>query len=470
MRLEESEDVEEVAELHARYFSGFAEIVDRELMGEQQTTWLTRVEMERHNLRKALQWFDESGQEADVLRTAGALRWFWVIRRDVSEAARWLEKGIVAVDDADPMPVARALNGLGLISLIRLDFARAEKCFQESAELYESAGDVAGVARQHYHLAVTAWLRDDYATAVETAERALSMTREVGDHWAEAWDLAVWGTMARLHGDLETAATLMGDSHRVLSEHGGTLDVGWSHLRLAAIARDEGNYQRAASQYRAGRDLLAASGDVLGVAHADAGLGAISWLNGELEDAVDLYLGVLQGFGMFEEASNNLFELKTMIQGNPSTEELRRVVEVNRGRATRVEGAMGAKAAMAEYLYHMGKTAHRRMELDRAHRAITESLRLSIDGEDERGVAIALAALAVIAQQQDDPGTASRLFGLAEAVAANGEMAGWPPPDETGYHDFLDQLKREYEAFERERSLGAEMTPADALATAPITP
>jgi tetratricopeptide (TPR) repeat protein len=265
--------------------------------------------------------------------------------------------------------------------------------------------------------------------------------------------------MARLTGDVTGALDWMGQSHQVLSEHGGTLDLGWSHLRLAAIARDQGNYQVAANHYRAGRDLLDASGDVLGVAHADAGLGALTWLAGEHEQAVDLFLGVLQGFGLFEEASNNLFEMKTMIQGNPTTERLRQVVEDNRSRAKHVEGAKGAKAAMAEYLYHMGKTAHRQMDLDRAKRALAESLRLCQDAEDMRGLSIAVAALAVISHQQEDPTTATRLFGLAERLVAEHEVSPWPPPDEPEYLSRCESLAKEFDDFEQEMAQGAAYEP-----------
>ena len=55
----------------------------------------------------------------------------------------------------------------------------------------------------------------------------------------------------------------------------------------------------------------------------------------------------------------------------------------------------GAKAALGEYLYHMGKTAHRQGQFERAETALVESLILCDSAEDMRGVAIAVAALAV---------------------------------------------------------------------------
>ena len=131
------------------------------------------------------------------------------------------------------------------------------------------------------------------------------------------------------------------------------------------------------------------------MAHADAGLGAMAWLAGDHDYALELFKSVLEGFSIYEEPANNLFEMKTMIQSNPTTAELQRVVEQNRDRATVVNEKAGAKAALGEYLYHMGKTAHRQGQFEQAETALVESLVLCDSAEDMRGVAIAVAALAV---------------------------------------------------------------------------
>jgi predicted ATPase/tetratricopeptide (TPR) repeat protein len=463
MRLEESEGVDEVAQLHADYFAEFAESAEPGLLGDDQTTWITRVEQERHNIGKALEWLDDSGLGDEVLRVAGALRWFWVIRRDISDGSRWLEKGVVATEGVNRRTLARAVNGVGLFALMKLDFARAEQCFREAQEDYGAIGDDAGVARQQYHLAVAAWLQDDYQGAEELADKALEMTRAAGDHWAEGWTLAVRGTMARLSGALTEASDWMDRSHLVFSEFGGILDLGWSHLRLGAIARDGGRYPEAMSQYQAGRDLLSASGDRLGVAHADAALGALSWLAGEHEQAIELYREVLQGFSLIEEASNNLFEMKTMIQGNPSLEILRQVVQSNRERAVLVENDRGAKAAMAEHIYHLGKTAHGQRDTKRAWQAVVESLRLAIDTDDKRGIAIALATLAIISREEEDLTSAAQLFGLAERIVSDNDVPHWPPREEPEYREHLDRLAAEFDGFTQETETGSRMSPAEIL-------
>jgi tetratricopeptide (TPR) repeat protein len=340
--------------------------------------------------------------------------------------------------------LARALNGAGLLASRRLAFDEAEAHLTEALEIYRELGDRQGEARQAYQLMATAWLRDDLEAANRMAPDVEKLTREAGDSWMHAWTLAVWGTMARLQGDLALAREKMTESHRIFVEHSGVLDVGWSALRLGALARDDGDYNEASNRYREGRDLLAIAGDSLGLAHADAGLGAMAWLAGDRDYALELFKSVLEGFSLYEEAANNLFEMKTMIQSNPTTDELQRVVEQNRDRATSPDEKAGAAAALGEYLYHMGKTAFRHGQLPRARTALLESLILCNMAEDMRGVAIAVAGLAVCAHAEGDDMLAARLFGLADWVASEHRVAIWPPPEE---HDYASQVSATQEAL-----------------------
>jgi tetratricopeptide (TPR) repeat protein len=364
---------------------------------------------------------------------AGALRWFWVIKREVSDGSKWLERTLAHREGVEPAIVARALNGAGLLASRRLAFDEAQVALTEAMDIYRSLGDKQGEARQAYQLMATAWLRDDLDEARRLAPVAERLTKEGGDSWMLAWTLAVWGTMARLQGDLKEARSKMMESHQMFLDHAGLLDIGWSALRLGALARDEGDYNEATSRYTEGRDLLVIAGDSLGLAHADAGLGAMAWLAGDHDYALELYRSALEGFTLYEEAANNLFELKTMIQSNPTTDELQRVVEQNRSRAQHTEDRAGPRAALGEYLYHMGKTAFRHGQVERAQTALHESLVLCRGARDMRGVAIAVAGLAVCAHAQGRDEVAARLFGLADWVASENRVMVWPPPEERDY-------------------------------------
>ncbi len=444
MRLDEGEEIDALRYSHASFFLAMAEEGDKEILGTEQNIWADRLERDRHNLRAALDWLHTSGSHQDALAMAGALRWFWVIKREVTDGSVWLERTLAHRDGVDPAVVARALNGAGLLASRRLAFDQAHVLLTEALDLYRELGDRHSEARQVYQLMALAWLRDDIVEAKRLAPEAESIDREVGDGWMLAWTLAVWGTIDRLEGDLQSARRRMTESHQVFLESAGVLDIGWSALRLGALARDEGNYPEATNRYTEGRGLLVIAGDTLGLAHADAGLGALAWLAGDHDYAIELYRSVLEEFSLHEEAANNLFELKTMIQSNPTTAELQKVVEENRQRATWEDPKAGPRAALGEYLYHMGKTAFRHDQLERAEEALVESLKLCDAARDMRGVGIAIAALAVCSHSRSRDDVAARLFGLADLVASNHRVATWPPPEE---HDYADQVEETRESL-----------------------
>lgn len=444
MRLGEGTGLTALRDSHAEFFLAMAEAGDQNIHDLEQNVWADRLERDRYNLRAALEWLHESGQAERAMAMAGALRWFWVTKREVSDGTEWLERTLAHRDGVDRSILARALNGAGLLAGRRLAFDEAQSYLTEALEIYRELGDRPGEARQAYQLMTTHWLRDDLEAANRLAPEVEQLTRESGDSWMHAWALAVWGTMARLQGDLETAREKMTKSHRIFLDHSGVLDVGWSALRLGALARDEGDYTEANNRYREGRDLLAIAGDSLGLAHADAGLGAMAWLAGDHDYALELFKSALEGFSLYEEAANNLFEMKTMIQSNPTTGELQRVVELNRDRAGSTDEESGAASALGEYLYHMGKTAFRHGQMKRARAALVESLILSDRAQDMRGVAIAVAGLAVCAHSDGEEAIAARLFGLADWVASEHRVAVWPPPEE---HDYAAQVGATQEAL-----------------------
>jgi predicted ATPase/class 3 adenylate cyclase len=444
MRLDEGTELTALRDRHAEFFLAMAEAGDRHIHDLEQNVWADRLERDRYNLRAALEWLHESGQAERAIAMAGALRWYWVIKREVSDGTEWLERTLAHREGVDQSIVARALNGAGLLAGRRLAFDEARAYLTEALEIYRELGDLPGEARQAYQLMTTHWLRDDLEEATRLAPEVEKLTRESGDEWMHAWSLAVWGTMARLQGDLASAREKMTESHQLFLDHSGVLDVGWSALRMGALARDEGDYVEASHRYREGRDLLSVAGDSLGLAHADAGLGAMAWLAGDHDYALELFKSALEGFSLYEEAANNLFEMKTMIQSNPTTGELERVVELNRDRAGSPDERAGAATALGEYIYHVGKTAFRHGQLKRARAALTESLILCDMAQDMRGVAMAVAGLAVCAHAEGQEPVAARLFGLADWVASEHKVGVWPPPEE---HDYASQVGATQEAL-----------------------
>jgi tetratricopeptide (TPR) repeat protein len=407
---------------------------------------VTALELERYNLRAALRWARVHDTETS-LRMVAALRWFWVIQRDVTEGSGWLRSALSDRGGAPPEVVAGALNGVGLLAFRALDITTARRAIEEAGRYYQQLGDAEGLARQTYHLGILAWFEDDPVTADELLHEAADVAEESGDSWYLGWALAIRGTIARTHDDFEAAGSLLRRSDELIKEVGGSIDRGWSSLRLGALARDVGDYPVATRHFSEGRVLLSESDDVIGIAHADAGLAAIAWLKGSRERALDLFVNVLEAFATGDEEANNLFELKMMIQGDPTAADLQQVAQWNKERAE-FEGDLGVKAALAEYLYHLGKTAFRQGHLNRSRSAHLESLSLCREARDYRGAAGSLIALGCVLAAQDHHREALLLYSAAAAVADADDLDPWPPHDEPDYSDHVEVSKATLETAE----------------------
>ncbi len=440
LRLGETEDPADVRQRHGAFFLQLAEEADGELCGPEQAVWFDRLETDRHNLLAALGWLHESHDTEAALRLAGAMRWFWIMRRNVREGAGWLKRVLSDRADAPPDVTARVLSGVGVLAVRRLDFARASEALEEALLLYRQIGDTAGVAQQIYHLAMLAWLQDDLEKADALATEAQDLNQHGEDPWGLALTLGLRGTQARIQGDYETAEAFIVASHEQFLQTGGSLDLGWSFLRLGALARDEGYYKRATSRFQEGRILLAEARDAIGLAHADAGLGAMAWIRGDRARALTLYESALKSFSRTEEVVDHLGAMKIVIQGNPSISEMRQVAQWNKERAAMAKPA-GQKAALAEYLYHLGKNAYRQGQSERAGFALVESLALCRDAEDYRGATIALIALGRVCGTDGDWVRATILFSVANTVAEADPFTPWPPLDEPQYHEHVDQAR-----------------------------
>ena len=461
LRLKELEQTGDVRDRHAAFYLRFAEQANAELLGPDQVKAAQRLEQDRYNVLGALAWMLESGDTEGALRLAGAIQWFWVIRREVTEGAEWLEKVLAQRAGASDEAVVRALNGAGLLAQRRVDFAHAEAAFREGLELTRRSGDAIGVARQTYYLAVNAWFQDQEEEADRLAAEAYTLSDPHADPWTVAWTLAVRGTIARCRGDHQPAERYLTESHTLFLRL-GALDRGWSYLRMGALERDKGNYRQSAANYQAGRVMLADVNDPIGLAHADAGLSAIAWLEGDHERALALFESALDGFAKTEEATDSLFELKTMIQGNPTVEELQQVARWNKERAA-MSGRDGARAALAEYLYHLGKTAQGRGELGRARTALTESLTLCHEAGDHRGMAIAAIRLGCIEADAGDHQRAAVFYGGAQTIGEADDLISWPPFDQRDYEDAVAVARSlpDVDTVQNELARGKAMTPAE---------
>jgi predicted ATPase/class 3 adenylate cyclase/DNA-binding CsgD family transcriptional regulator len=235
--LASSGEEETIRKAHAMYHLALAEKAEPELVGPQQAEWLNRLEREHDNLRAALQWLVERGEDRNnlelALRLGTSLRNFWVIRGPSSEGRDFLEQALAASEGVAASVRAKALFVAANLAFIQSDYDRAEGWCQQSLTLFRELEDRSGIA---YALYLLAWLgRGDINVDIALVEEALVLFKEIGEREFVAWSFYTLAYLDSLRGEYARAFTLMEESLARHKEIGNKRGIAFSLIYLAQI-------------------------------------------------------------------------------------------------------------------------------------------------------------------------------------------------------------------------------------------
>jgi predicted ATPase/DNA-binding SARP family transcriptional activator/DNA-binding NarL/FixJ family response regulator len=226
-RLEESEEAEAIQRRHAEFFLALAEEAEPEVEGPQQAARLERLEAEHDNLRAALSWSLERGEEAELgLRVAGALGQFWYLRGYLGEGRRWLEEALAKSSPASTAARANALHRLSFLAYLQGDLDRAQEASEEGLKLegveqfWNIADRRSAAAGLRLMLGIVASVRGDSERAIQLYEESLALSRKVGDKRGIADNLLLLGIEMRSWGNFEKARDLLEEGMVVAREVG----------------------------------------------------------------------------------------------------------------------------------------------------------------------------------------------------------------------------------------------------------
>lgn len=221
-RLELTGEAAGVRGRHAAWFLGLAQRAERYIWSEHQAAWLERVERAHDNVRVALNWCLDGGDEETGVLLAAAMHRFWFARGYIREGRRWSEiaaskqrvsararalalrnlaffltyqgEGAQAVALAErAVALARSVDEPPLMAWILLglaqatdaveDFDRSERLYGDLLDIARQAGDETMAARALGQIGNTLRIRGDNARARAVLEEALSLARPTQDKW-----------------------------------------------------------------------------------------------------------------------------------------------------------------------------------------------------------------------------------------------------------------------------------------------
>jgi predicted ATPase/DNA-binding SARP family transcriptional activator len=234
-KLAEAEETTTLGDRHLAHFLDLAEQAAGELRGPNQREWLDRLDRELDNLRAALAWARERGEEDLGLRLASALGRFWEMRSHVSEG-RTLLAAALAASASPARPRAAALHAAGRLAYYQGDVEQAETLDEEALALWRQLGDSAGIAASLNSLGTLANREGDAARAVDLHEEALALWRELGDRAGIAVSVINLGGMAYWQGDAARALALHEEALAMRRELGDRHGIVLALINLGAVA------------------------------------------------------------------------------------------------------------------------------------------------------------------------------------------------------------------------------------------
>ncbi len=280
-KLRESAEAPLVRRRHAEHYLDLATTAEPELVGVDQGKWLQRLRTEFPNLRAALAWSLERGDDERErgrigLRLAAALgERFWSVE-GFEEGKRWLGTALQRDPEGNPGARAKVLANLGFILLFQQDYARAIGTLEHAVALQEELGDASGAAvalgnlgyavlHGGYHERVPAFVREGEAM----------MAGDLDDH-ARAFLRIVLACAAIEEGDLESAAAQLEDSLALCRELGDLRDASMALFILGSVELTRNDLERAAALLQEGAGITRRLGDVVGVFYFSLGLARLA--------------------------------------------------------------------------------------------------------------------------------------------------------------------------------------------------
>jgi non-specific serine/threonine protein kinase len=300
-----SGEEETIRDTHAAWCLALAQEAGPQVTGAEQARWLDRLHQEHDNLRAALAWSLQRGDEATNLALVGALWMFWHIHGHVAEGRRWLDQALSLGTDVPSLARIQALLGAGRLSHDHGDTVRASSCFDRSLALSRELGDVRGTAFSLFGLGMIAAGRGDYDTAMGLQEEARRLFASLADLPSMA--LATYHLAVAAYGqaDLARADALCEEALRPARAADDAFTIAATLYHLGLVAGDRGDVARGAAALTEGLPLVTASGNLPGIARCLANVAVLATGRRRWQDAARLLGAVatlqeMLGYGFHE--------------------------------------------------------------------------------------------------------------------------------------------------------------------------
>ena len=289
-RLNAKGELERLRDWHTWYYLGVVEAAEQGLRGHEQLLWLARLEVDRDNIRSALEWSHIRAKEGVMIRPL----------------AFFEGEGPTSAERHEEMLSSMPGPGVGLPAIVLcLRLAAALRPYWEwqgyltegrswlgaalAVPIAEWAGETALVARATAlsEAARLVCLQNEQARSVELAEESIALWRQLDNPSGLATALLHRGWAAHALGEYELTKSLYLEGMELLTPAGDTWLRAQLLCYLAAVAGFTSDFEQMRSYYRQGMELFEQVGDTIAVADFLKDQGGITILEGKYTEAID---------------------------------------------------------------------------------------------------------------------------------------------------------------------------------------
>ena len=258
-----SDDAELARRRHEDYFAALALQAEPEILGAAQKEWLDRLDVERDNLRAALQAAGEDGRTELALGMGAALWRFWLQRGHLAEGREILTELLDRADSGGRTGTrARALAALGGVIYWQGDFEAAGSAYTEALEIERTLDDPSGLADALYNEGWVATLAGDNETAGADYEESRAIYERLGDRDGVLRLREAFAVLARRQGDLAIAQTLEEQNLAAFRESGESFRIANALTLLAGLRISLGAFEDARAALREAAPMFREAGDI----------------------------------------------------------------------------------------------------------------------------------------------------------------------------------------------------------------
>ncbi|MEU8568354.1 AAA family ATPase [Streptomyces pathocidini] len=240
--LEGMGDTRRMRRRHRDWYMGLVTWCELDWFSPRQAEVAARIDAELGNLRVALEFSLEDGEEAHIGQyLAGTLWFYWAGCGRLAEGRHWLDRALELESGHDEARL-KALWVLGYVAMLQGDTVRAIGALQECGEEAERTGNELAAAYAQHRTGCLALVSDDMARAEELLRASLARYREIGELNSNVLMGQVELAMAMaFQGDLPAAVALCEEVRQACEDRGErwTLAYALYVLGYAAWTRGE---------------------------------------------------------------------------------------------------------------------------------------------------------------------------------------------------------------------------------------